>query len=358
MNRTKIRGGVLTVLLSLALAAASAACSAPPPRGDGARETPFTRTRTELLGTVITISVYDAAPGDAALEELLDACFRAAEDVAARMSVNRADRALSAVNNAAGGGTVEISEELYGLLLRAKDIAERSGGAFDPAIGPVTSLWKQDGAFARLPSAEELRERLPLVDFGGVALEAPNRVSLAKRGMALDLGGIAKGYACDRAAAVLREGGVRHAVLDFGGNVCVSGTKPDGSNWRVGIRLPIPGESGVACVIEAAEISAVTSGGYERFFERDGTLYHHLLDPETGMPARGDLLSATVLSPSSTEADGFSTACFVLGLEDGLRLLSESGLEGVLIGADMRIHVTEGLRGKVLVTDDRFSLEQ
>ncbi|MDR2089631.1 MAG: FAD:protein FMN transferase [Clostridiales Family XIII bacterium] len=339
------------------LTVAAAACAAPPPRGDETRETPFTRTRTELLGTVITISVYDAAPRDAELEALLDACFRAVEEVDARMSVNRADSEVSAVNGAAGGGFVEVSGELYRVLSRAKAIAELSRGAFDPTIGPVMALWKQDGAFARLPSEEEIRERLPLVDYGGLEAEAPNRVSLAGRGMALDLGGIAKGCACDKAVAVLREGGVRHAVLDFGGNVFVMGTKPDGSNWRVGIRLPLAGESGVVCVVEAAEISAVTSGGYERFFERDGAVYHHLLDPKTGLPARSGLLSATVFAPSSTDADGLSTACFVSGLAEGLRLLSESGLEGILIDEDLRVHVTEGLAGAVRVTDARFSLE-
>ena len=194
------------------------------------------------------------------------------------------------------------------------------------------------------------------MDYKGIGLDAPGRVSLAVRGMALDLGGIAKGYACDRAVAVLREGGIEHAVLDFGGNVYVMGTKPGGSNWRVGIRVPLMGESGVVCVVEAAEISVVTSGGYERFFEWDGAVYNHLLDPETGMPARGGLLSATVIARSSAEAAGLSTACFVRGLAEGLRLLSESGCEGIFIDEDLRIHVTDGLRGAVEIMDGRFSL--
>ncbi|MDR2132065.1 MAG: FAD:protein FMN transferase [Clostridiales Family XIII bacterium] len=342
---------------ALALAVATAACSVSFPHGDAARETPFTRTRTDLLGTVVTISVHDAAPSDAELETLLGACFLAVEDVDARMSPNRATGEQAAVNGAAGDGFVEVSEELYGLLSRAKDIAELSGGAFDPTIGPVTALWKRNGVFGRLPSSEEISERLPLVDHKRLELRAPRMVSLANRGMALDLGGIAKGCACDGAAAVLREGGVRHAVLDFGGNVCVMGSRPDGSDWRVGIRPPLIRESGVACVVEVSELSVVTSGGYERFFERDGTIYHHLLDPKTGLPARAGLLSATVIAPSSTEADGLSTACFVLGLEEGMRLLSERGLEGVFIDEDLRIHVTDGLKGKVRVTDERFSLE-
>ncbi|MDR2355796.1 MAG: FAD:protein FMN transferase [Clostridiales Family XIII bacterium] len=358
MDQAEFRGSLIALFLTIALAAATTACSAPP-RGDGegGRAEAFTRARADLLGTVITISVFDAGPSDAALEALLERCFLAIADVEARMSVNRADSEISAVNGAAGDGPVEVSAELYAILTRAKGIAELSGGAFDPAIGPITALWKRDGVFARLPAEDEIRARLPLVDYEGIELAAPNRVSLAARGMALDLGGIAKGYACDRAVAALREGGIEHAVLDFGGNVYVMGTKPDGANWRVGIRLPLMNESGVVCVVEAAEISVVTSGGYERFFEQDGAVYHHLLDPKTGRPAHSGLLSATVLALSSTEADGLSTACFVRGPAEALRLLSESGCEGILIDEDRRIYVTDGIRDAVLLTDERFSLE-
>jgi thiamine biosynthesis lipoprotein len=345
------------LLAAALLAVVTTACSAQTPQDGGARETPFTRTRAELLGTVITISVYDKAPSDAALEALLERCFLEIETVEARMSVNRADSEISAVNDAAGDAPIPVSEEFYRVVARAKAISEISGGAFDVTIGPVMALWKTDGVFARLPAAEEIEARLPLVGYEGIGLTTPNEISLAERGMALDAGGIAKGYACDKAVAVLKEGGIEHAVLDFGGNVYVMGTKPDGSAWRVGVRLPIIGESGVACVVEVADISVVTSGGYERFFEQDGAVYCHLLDPETGYPARSGLLSATVLAPSSMDADGFSTACFVLGPEKGMRLLAENGLEGVFIDEARRVYMTEGLRDAVRITDERFSLE-
>jgi thiamine biosynthesis lipoprotein len=359
MNRAKSSKKAFLCLLTAALLIATAtACSAPAASGGAEREAPFTRTRAELLGTVITISVFDEAPSDEALEALLDRCFLEIEGVEARMSVNRADSEIAAVNAAPGGGEyLEISEELYRLVARAKSISERSDGAFDPAIGPVMELWKTEGLFAKLPSAEEIQARLPLMDSVNIALRAPNGILLAESGMALDLGGIAKGYACDKAVAVLKEGGIEHAILDFGGNVYVVGAKPDGSAWRVGIRLPIIGESGVVCLVEVTDISVVTSGGYERFFEQDGVLYHHLLDPNTGYPARSGLLSATVLADSSADADGFSTACFVLGPEKAARLLAENGLEGVLIGEDMKIYVTDGIRDAVEVMDERFSLE-
>jgi thiamine biosynthesis lipoprotein len=356
-SRTRRRIFALLSVATLVAALATACSGAATSVNGNERETPFTRTRAELLGTVITISVFDAAPSDAELEALLDKCFLEIENIEARMSVNRADSEISAINRAGGEAPAPVSDELYRLMSRAKEISDMSGGAFDITIGPVTALWKNDGVFERLPSADEIRERLPLVGGKGLELTAPNMARLAERGMALDAGGIAKGYACDKIVGILREAGTEHAVLDLGGNVYVIGTKPDGSDWRVGIRLPLMGEDGIVCIIEASDVSAVTSGGYERFFERDGAIYHHLLDPKTGYPAQSGLLSATVIAGVSADADGLSTACFVLGLEKGMRLLEENGYEGILIGEDRIVHVTSGLKGAVIINDERFSFE-
>jgi thiamine biosynthesis lipoprotein len=345
------------LLTAVFFTVASAACADAAPSGAADSERPFVRTRADLLGTVITISVFDEAPSDAELEALVKGCFAEVENTEARMSVTRADSEISAVNSAAGEAPTLISGELYGVLERAGDISEMSGGAFDITIGSVMALWKTNGVFERLPSESEIRGRLPLVGYKGVELMAPDMISLATRGVSLDLGGIAKGYACDKVVAMLREAGIEHAILDFGGNIYVIGDKPDGSNWRVGVRLPILGESGEACVVEVSDISVVTSGGYERFFELDGDIYHHLLDPKTGYPARSGLLSATVLASASADAAALATACFVLGPDAGLRLLAENGYEGILVGEDMTVRVTEGIKDAVTILDDRFSLE-
>jgi thiamine biosynthesis lipoprotein len=357
--RTKTRVKILALLsAAVFLVVIATACFDAAPGDAADRERPFVRTRADLLGTVITISVFDEAPSDAELEALVADCFAEVENTEARMSVNRADSEISAVNRAAGEAPTVVSDELYSLMARAGDISEMSDGAFDITIGSVMALWKTDGVFERLPSESEIRERLPLVGYKGVELTAPNAISLATRGMSLDLGGIAKGYACDKVAAMLREAGTEHAILDFGGNIYVIGKKPDGSDWRVGVRLPVLGESGELCVVEVSDISVVTSGGYERFFELDGDIYHHLLDPKTGYPARSALLSATVIAGASTDADALATACFVLGPDDGLRLLSENGYEGILVGEDGLVRVTEGIKDAVTLLDDRFSLEQ
>jgi thiamine biosynthesis lipoprotein len=177
--------------------------------------------------------------------------------------------------------------------------------------------------------------------------------------MKLDLGGIAKGYACDKATDVLKENGVKSALLDLGGNIYALGKKLDTSDWKVGIVVPYVGENGVACSISVSDKAVVTSGGYQRFFIRDGKTYQHILDSKTGYPVDNDLLSATIVGPSATYADGFSTACFVLGREAGMALIETiPDYEAIFITEDNLIYVTSGLAGQVSILDERFRIEE
>jgi thiamine biosynthesis lipoprotein len=178
-------------------------------------------------------------------------------------------------------------------------------------------------------------------------------------GMKLDLGGIAKGYACDKALESLKDSGAKSALLDLGGNIYALGKKPDGSDWKVGVIVPYAGEGGVACSVSVSDRAIVTSGSYQRFFSKDGKTYHHILDPATGYPADNDLLSATIVGPSATDADGFSTACFVIGRASGVALIeSVPEYEAIFITKDNKIYVTSGLAGQVQVLDERFRLEE
>jgi thiamine biosynthesis lipoprotein len=175
--------------------------------------------------------------------------------------------------------------------------------------------------------------------------------------MRLDLGSIAKGYSLDVVKDILIENGVRHALLDFGGDLHVIGYRPNGQKWRIGIRSPIIGDNDIVGIVEVSDLSIFTSGGYERFFERDGVIYHHILNPKTGYPAESGLLSVTVISRNSTEADALSTASFVLGLEKGRELLERlDGFEGIFITQDKTIYTTRGLQGEVIVTNPAFVL--
>ena len=313
---------------------------------------PIRETRADLLGTVVSITLY----GDAD-SEIFEEAFSIVADIDARMSANRDDSEISKIGDASGKSAVLVSADTFALIERAIEISELCGGAFDITIAPVMELWKAEEFFCVLPQASMIASKLPLVDYKNIIL-SDSSVMLAEEGMKLDLGAIAKGYACDSVMSFLKERGVETALLDFGGNIYAYGEKPDGSPWKLGIRSPIIGETGVICTVSVRDSSVVTSGGYERYFEKDGMIYHHLLDPGTGYPSDNGIVSMTIINESSTTADALSTACFVLGPDKGLQLLEAlPGTEGILVTKDRNIKVTSGLKENVSLTDDRFNID-
>ena len=310
-----------------------------------------TAVRDDLLGTVISISIH----GDDS-EHLFEQSFEAVQDIDNRMSVNRVDSEISRLNETLEG-FYTVSADIFGLIDRAIYLSELSNGAFDITIGAVSELWRLDGDFAVLPSEETIRDKLLYVGSDGISLSEDGRTVFMSEGMRLDLGSFAKGYSIDIVKDMLIENGVRHALLDFGGDLHAIGYRPDGSKWRIGIRSPIIGDNDIACIVEVSDLSIITSGGYERFFEQDGVVYHHILNPLTGYPAESGLLSVTVISPNSTDADALSTACFVLGLEKGMNLLeSLDGFEGIFITDDKIVYTTQGLQGEVAIVSPAFTL--
>ena len=226
-------------------------------------------------------------------------------------------------------------------------MSRASDGAFSVTIAPIMDAWGWTGGTRRVPAPEELAALLPLTAFQTLELDADASAALLPQaGMAVDLGGIAKGYAAGRAAAAVRAAGAACAKLDLGGNITVVGHNPEGIPWRVAVKDPAhPGA--YLCVLSLADCTASTSGGYERFFEADGVTYHHILDPKTGWPAASGLLSATAVSENAALADALSTACFVLGEEKALALWRDGGgldpFELVLCRADGVVTVTGGL---------------
>ena len=341
MKKTITRAAALLLCLAPALTA----CANP------ASQEPVRETRTDILGTVISITIYESVDG-----EIFDEAFSLVADIDARMSANREDSEVSAIGRESGRRAVSVSGDTYGLIERAIEFSALCGGAFDITVGAVMELWKTDEIFAVRPADAEIARRLPLINYENVILSGGS-VMLAEEGMKLDLGAIAKGYACDTVLEYLKSQGVTAALLDFGGNIYAYGEKPDGSPWRLGIRSPVIGESGIVCSVTVQDASVVTSGGYERYFEEDGTIYHHLLDPKTGCPADSGIVSMTIIDASSARADALSTACFVLGLEEGLALLEPlPGSEGIFILEDNSIVVTSGLTESVTLTDERFSI--
>lgn len=233
-----------------------------------------------------------------------------------------------------------LSPDAAALTGAALALCARTGGALDISIYPVSRAWGFTTGAYRVPPEEELSRLLEAVDYRRVRLDGA--AAELDADMMIDLGSVAKGYASGRAVALLREAGASSALVNLGGNVQALGTKPDGSPWRVAIRNPFG--DGALGVVEVADRAVITSGGYERFFERDGETYWHILDPATGYPARAGLASATVIGEDATTCDGLSTALFVLGAERAAALWRESAdFEAVLVTEAGDILITEGL---------------
>ncbi len=311
---------------------------------------PVSRLTDQYLGTVISITVNDHASN-----ALIDSVFARIGDIHMRMAVTVSDSEVNRLNR---DGAASLSPDTFDLVSLSKELSARSDGAYDITIGPLVALWDIQAENPHVPLEDEIVRSLALVSSGDMALDAGRKtVSFQTPGMQIDLGGVAKGYACDESVRMLREAGVQSAMLDLGGNVFVLGRRPDGSDWRVGLRTPVIGETGTMAVVTVQDTAVVTSGGYERYFESGGVFYHHILDPHTGYPAQNGLLSAVIVSDNATLADALSTACFVLGADKGRQLLETyDGVEGVFVGSDMTVSVTPGLRDKVEITDTRFRL--
>ena len=355
MNRNFCGIRKIILLVNIAVMMMFTSCSGPSV-GAGVTKPPVQDMRMDLLGTLISVSIYDDADAGSS-RRVFDEAFDIVADIDARMSVNNPDSEISNIGRAGGKNAVAVSEDTYELIERAIGFSELYGGVFDITVGAVMELWKTDEVFNVRPDDEEIKNRLPLINYKDVFLTDEGGVMLKKEGMKLDLGSIAKGYACDKVLEYLKSQDIAAALLDFGGNIYVYGSKPDGSQWKVGIRAPIAGENEVVCTATVSDVSVVTSGGYERYFEEGGVVYHHLLDPETGYPAKNGLLSVSIVDASSTRADALSTACFVLGLEEGYKLLeSLPESEGIFITDDNNVYVTTELFDKVDLLDKRFKI--
>ncbi len=299
--------------------------------------------REPVMGTWIQVQV---PAGPRAAEEA-GAVFAVFHEVDARMSEWKDTSPLSAVNREAGKGAVPVPADLRTVLRRGKEIGDLTGGAFDVTWAALWGLWNFKAENPVVPDSAEVARRAALVDYRKVEIDSvAGTVRLPAVGMKIGLGGIAKGYALDRAADTLRAHGVASYLVLGGGQVLAGGTK-DGRPWRVGIRDPRGAPDDFFAFLPVENASVSTSGDYESYFVRDGIRYHHILDPRTGWPARG-LRSATVMSTDATLADALSTAMMVMGKDRSLALARRlPGVEAVLVDDHGRVSVTRGLEGKL-----------
>lgn len=339
----------ITLIISLGLSISSCA---PGLGWTGSAGREVVRT-TIALGTIISIRAYGPQA-----ENAVDAAIDRVRELEALMSVSIPGSDVARINESAGVEPVVVSPETFEVLSRALAYAQLTGGKFDPTVEPLVEAWGIGTENTGVPSADEIRRRRQLVDYRRVLVDPASRVVfLDQKGMGIDLGGIAKGYAADEAVRVLKERGVSQAIVDLGGNVAAMGTRPGGKKWRVGIQDPRGQRMDKVAVVEVSETSVVTSGDYERYFTRDGVRYHHIIDPETGHPAWTGIMSATVVAPSSLDADALSTSIFLLGPEQGMSLAeSVPGVECLIITESREILLSRGLAGRVDITDRGYSV--
>jgi len=294
--------------------------------------------KIDLMGTSVSVELWheDRAEGERLVAAVLDEYRRIDE----MMSTYKPTSEISRVNELAAKAPVTIGDELFSLIARSIELSERSGGAFDISYESIGYLY--DFRAHRRPTQAEIDEHLIAIDYRGIVLDrGQHTIAFELPGMRINLGGIAKGYAIEQAAAMLRRNGIEHALLNAGGDSRLVGDRR-GQPWIVGIRHP-RADSEVVTRLPLVDEAISTSGDYERFFEEDGKRYHHIIDPATGQPT-GEMMSATVIGPDATITDGLSTTLFVLGIDTGLALIETfDGYEAILVDRAGRLAYSSGL---------------
>jgi thiamine biosynthesis lipoprotein len=280
--------------------------------------------------------------------EAVDQAFDEIRSVEALLSSYVPSSDVSRVNAEAGYGYVTVSSDTFWVLERVQEFYWKTGGAFDVTVAPLVRLWGFDSGDYRVPMDEEIQDALRLVGFDKVLMdELQVAVRFKKEGMSVDLGGVGKGYAVDRAYSLLEKQGVDYAFISAGtSSIRVLGTKPGGKLWRVGIGHPRSSGKYLGVVSLRSGDALGTSGDYQKYFEEDGVVYSHIIDPHTGLQPR-DLSAVTILARNALDADILSTAVFVLGSAKGMELVeSLDGVEAVLFTANGDILVSSGMNGR------------
>jgi thiamine biosynthesis lipoprotein len=296
-----------------------------------------------MMGTSVEVIVW--SPDRDASEKAVERAYAEIERIEKKLSVRKKDSRITEINQWAGTKPVKVDDEMYRLIRESKRFSEMSGGAFDISVQGLGDIWDFTRPGFREPGPDRVKKGLKRVDYRKIRLnEGDSTVFLEEGGMEISLGGIAKGYAVDRAVGILRESGIKGGIVSAGGDLLAFGRKGNGEVWKVGVRNPRDHKKNI-CVLPVSNLSVATSGDYERYRMIDGKRVHHIIDPRTGYPSTG-CMSATVVAKGAMTADALATAVFVLGPEAGLALLEAlPGVEGILVDSDGKTSASKGLAG-------------
>ncbi len=347
MKKMKCRNCKI-IILSMLLCTGMCACS-----GKGQAEVKEYTNTDFVMDTVVSETLYTAGNDvNSGIGEILE------EVENQYLSWTEEGSEVYQIDQNAGK-TVQISDELEGYLDKILDIAEASGGAFDPTMGKVIQLWDIGGENPRIPSQDELDSLLNDTGYQKVVLDG-NQITL-NSGAALDLGAVGKGIGCDAVLGFLKEQEeVSGMILNLGGSsVMTYGEKPDQTPWRVAVRDPRDTEGDYLGIINMNDGEFLsTSGDYEKYFMENGKRYHHILDPATGYPVWNGLTAVTVICNSGLTADALSTACFVLGRENAAGLLEKYGADALFVDEEHKIYMTDGMQDRFELTKDTYMEEE
>lgn len=308
---------------------------------------------TYSMGSYVQQTLYGNGKENAAQE--------AANNIAQledTISWRKEDSDIQRLNAEAGGSFIDVEDVTYSLLELTQDVAKSSDGAFDITIAPLSQLWDFDSGKGTVPEASLIERLVPAVDYSRVLL-SDGQAALKQKNTAVDLGAVGKGAACDVAVKTYEQLGLDRGIVAVGGSVGIYGDKPGGSPWKVAVRDPESSASLGELALDGGSFVS-TSGSYEKSFEKDGVLYHHLLDPKTGYPAESGLLSATVVADSGALSDALSTACFVTDMQKALLVLEEySGQScgAVFVTKNREVYVTSGLFDSFTLYDDSYEVK-
>lgn len=340
------------LLILLLIAALFIGCSSNSSPENSVTQDPISKTEF-FMGTVVTITLYDSDD-----TSILDKAFKTIKEIEELVSINTSNTELDSVNNAAGKNPIQVSNTTFNIIEKGLEYSKLSNGAFDITVGPLVKLWSIGLPEAKLPTQEEIDNTIPLVDYTKLELDSSNRtVFLKESNMVIDLGSIAKGYAADEVVNILKENGVKSAIIDLGGNIYAYGLKPLGSDWKIGIQDPFSTRGDIIGILPVNNKTIVTSGIYERVYEENGVKYHHLLNPDTGYPFDNDIAGVSIITESSIDADALSTTVFSKGLFTGLDFVeSLDSVDAIFISKDKKVYVSSGLKDTFILNNPDFTL--
>ena len=314
------------------------------------QETIYKKTRTSMY-TSVTITV--SSDSEEKAEKAIEVAFNELDRLAKLLNFYSEDSEISAINRHAGNKPVRVSYETLDILEKALYVSENTEGGFDITVGPLVRLW--DFQKKTIPDRTTVKEKLKLVGYKNIVIDKKaSTVFLKTKGIQIDLGGIIKGYAADKAVEVLKQQGIRAGIVAVAGDIKTFGIRPDGGLWKVGIQNPRQqtDKDEIMATVGLSDTAISTSGDYQKFFIKDGRRYHHLLNPKTGYPDN-ECRSVTIIAKDAALTDAFATGIFILGAQKGMDALNRLGLDGIIVDKDGKIHLTQNLRGKVEFKSDK-----